>query len=57
MPRADRRPLPFRERDISRMVRAIRSSGEQVDQVIVDPKSGTITVNVKRAADDGDQAA
>ena len=34
MPRvADRRPLPFREKDVARAVRAVRAGGEQIDRV------------------------
>jgi hypothetical protein len=45
MPRlADRRPLPFREKDVARAVRAVRAGGEQIDRVEINPKTGIITV-------------
>jgi hypothetical protein len=59
MPRvADRKPLPFREKDVARAVRAVRAGGEQVDRVEVDPRTGKITVSVRMpAGSDGSRAA
>ena len=58
MPRvADRRPLPFREKDVARAVRAVRAGGEQIDRVEINPKSGVITVVSVKTAEGGDRAA
>jgi hypothetical protein len=61
MPRADRnRTLPFRERDVSRAVRAVRATGEQIDRTEINPKTGVITVVSVRTAEPeggGDRAA
>jgi hypothetical protein len=59
MPRlADRRALAFKEKDVSRAVRAVRAGGERIDRVEINPKSGVITVvSVKTAEPEGGQAA
>ena len=50
MPRvADRRPLPFREKDVARAMRAVKAAGELIDRVEINPKSGVITVVPVRA--------
>jgi hypothetical protein len=36
--------LPFREKDVSRAVRAVRAGGEQIDRTEINPRTGTITV-------------
>jgi hypothetical protein len=58
MPRtANRPPLPFRQRDISRALRGVAAGGAEVDKVTM-TKAGEIVISVKSAApEDGERAA
>ena len=54
MPRlADRRPLNFRQHDVTRAAKAVASAGLQVDRVSIDVASGKIDVIVKTAEPEG----
>jgi hypothetical protein len=55
---AGRPAVAFKHKDVVRAVRAVTAAGVKVGQVVVDPKTGTITVNaVKPAEADKDHAA
>jgi hypothetical protein len=58
MPRlADRRPLNFRQLDVTRAVKAVVTAGQTVDRVSIDPASGKIDVIVKAAEPEGGERA
>jgi hypothetical protein len=39
-----RRPLNFRERDVTRATRAVRAAGLEIEKIVIATKDGTITV-------------
>ncbi len=43
---AGRRPCAFREADIKRALRAVRAAGEIPGKVLIDTRTGTITIEV-----------
>jgi hypothetical protein len=39
-----RKPLPFRQREIARAVRAVQNSGLPISGVVIDPRTGRIAI-------------
>ena len=59
MAQGERKPLPFKQRDISRAMRGIAAGGGEVDKVTINPK-GEIEISVTKSAEpksEGGQAA
>ena len=50
MPRkGSQQPLAFKAHDVRRAVQAVAASGQQIERVSIDPRSGKIDVIVKPA--------
>ena len=56
MAQGERKPLPFKQRDISRAMRGIAAGGGEVDKVTISVK-GEIEISVKRAEPEDGRAA
>lgn len=57
MPRADRKPLSFKETDVARAIRSVRQGGVEVTTVTINPRTGEIVLAVAPPATDTESRA